>query len=71
MKVLQEICNLDVEGDGLQFDGTSVTAEQIILDANYQGVRVLLYGYLGTARIRIQIDIGFSDIITPGSDESD
>lgn len=67
VKVFQEICNLRVEEDGLWFDSSSVTAEPIALDADYQGVRVQLYGHLDTARIRVQVDIGFSDVITPGS----
>jgi len=65
-KVFQDICKVKVEDDGLQFDDSSITVEQITVDADYQGVRVQLYGYLGTARIRIQVDIGFSDVITPG-----
>ena len=65
-KVFRDICKAKVEDDGLRFDDSSITAEQITVDADYQGVRVQLYGYLGTARIRVQVDIGFSDVITPG-----
>jgi len=65
-KVFQDICKAKVEDDGLRFDDSSITAEQITVDADYQGVRVQLCGYLGTARIQVQVDIGFSDIITPG-----
>jgi len=65
-KVFRDICKAKVEDDGLQFDDSSITAEQITVDADYQGVRVQLYGYLGTAKIRVQVDIGFSDVITPG-----
>ncbi|ARN57339.1 nucleotidyl transferase AbiEii/AbiGii toxin family protein [Sedimentisphaera salicampi] len=65
INVFQDICKVKVENDGVRFDDSSVTAEQITVDADYQGVRVQLYGYLGTARIRVQVDIGFSDVITP------
>ncbi len=68
VKIFQDICNQKTEDDGLRFDDSSIVAEQITLDADYQGVRVLLYGYLDTARIRIQVDIGFSDVITPDSE---
>jgi predicted nucleotidyltransferase component of viral defense system len=71
VKIFQEICDLQVEGDGLIFESASVAAEQITVDADYQGVRVQLYGYLDTARIRVQVDIGFSDVITPASEISD
>jgi len=69
--VFREICCLEVEDDGLRFDNTTISAEQITLDADYQGVRVQLYGYLDTARIRIQVDVGFSDVVTQGPDMSD
>ncbi|OXU14652.1 nucleotidyl transferase AbiEii/AbiGii toxin family protein [Sedimentisphaera salicampi] len=65
INVFQDICKVKVENDGVRFDDSSVTAEQITVDADYQGVRVQLFGYLGTARIRVQVDIGFSDVITP------
>ena len=71
IKVFQEICNVNVEDDGMRFKSSSVTAEQIALDADYQGVRVQLYGYISTARIRVQVDIGFSDVVTPGPEISD
>lgn len=69
LKVFKEICEIDVAEDGIRFDSSSVTSEQITVDADYQGVRVWLYGHLGTARVRIQIDIGFSDVITPGPEK--
>src|SRR5205085_807412 len=34
-------------------------------DEDYEGVRVLLQARLGVARISLQIDIGFGDVITP------
>ena len=71
INVFQDICKVKVENDGIRFDDSSVTAEQITVDADYQGVRVQLYGYLGTARIRVQVDIGFSDVITPGPERYD
>jgi hypothetical protein len=71
VKIFQEICNLQVEEDGLRFESAGVAAEPITVDADYQGVRVQLCGYLDTARIRVQVDIGFSDVITPGSEVSD
>jgi len=70
-KVFRDICKVKVEDDGMRFDDSSVTAEQITVDADYQGVRVQLYGYLDTARIRVQVDIGFSDVITPGPERYD
>lgn len=51
--------------DGLRFDTESVQVEQITEDAEYEGVRVRFLGHLGTARIAMQIDIGFGDAVFP------
>lgn len=71
VKVFQDICDVECESDGLIFYKSSVTAEQISVDAEYQGVRVRLNGNLENARIRIQVDLGFSDVIVPGPEVFD
>ena len=63
--IFKEICNTAVEDDGLPFDAESVRAERITEDADYQGIRVNFLCYLKNARIPIQIDLGFGDIMTP------
>lgn len=65
--VIADVCRTPVEGDGLVFDANSVTTERIAEDADYEGVRAKFHGRLGNTRIAMQIDIGFSDVITPGS----
>jgi len=67
--VIAEVCQAPVEDDGLVFDANNVTTERIAEDADYEGVRAKFHGRLGNTRIAMQIDIGFSDIITPGSVE--
>jgi hypothetical protein len=52
--------------DGVRFDPESVTVESIREDDRYGGIRVHLDAYLGQARDRIQIDVGFGDAVTPG-----
>ncbi len=69
--VVKDICMQAVDPDGLVFDPESVSAERIVEDADYAGVRVLLRGTLGTARIAMQIDIGCGDVIVPGSEMTD
>lgn len=71
MAIFKEICNVEVEDDGLRFDPATVTAEQITEDADYEGIRVKFIGFLENARIPIQIDLGFGDAITPGPIEAD
>lgn len=63
---MQDVCGVDVEADGMSFDATAVTAARIAEDAPYEGVRVRIRGGLGNARISLQIDIGFGDVIVPG-----
>ena len=41
-KIFQEICNVEVEDDGIVFDPTSVKAERIKEDEDYEGIRVNL-----------------------------
>ena len=62
---IAEICSATVDRDGLVFDPQSVVTEPIAEDADYQGVRVRFQGHLGNMKIPMQVDIGFSDIMTP------
>jgi hypothetical protein len=60
-----EICALPANEDGIVFDLDSIRGERIATDAEYDGVRIRLVGHLENARINIQIDIGFGDVIVP------
>jgi Nucleotidyl transferase AbiEii toxin, Type IV TA system len=71
VQVFKEICETNVEDDGLRFDAATVTTEPITEDADYQGIRVKFVGYLENARIPIQIDLGFGDVITPAPLETE
>ena len=64
-EIFRECCNIDIEGDGLVFNPDSVEAEEIREQEAYDGIRVKVQGTLGNARITIQIDLGFGDVITP------
>ena len=67
--VFREVVVVGVEDDGLVFDATSVVAVRIKEDADYEGVRVTLDAKLGTAKVGVQIDIGFGDAVTPSAVE--
>jgi hypothetical protein len=69
--IFKEICEANVDEDGLRFDAGTVTAERITEDADYEGLRVKFVGYLENARIPIQIDLGFGDVITPAPIETE
>jgi predicted nucleotidyltransferase component of viral defense system len=51
--------------DGCQFHADSVTIAAIRAEDEYGGQRVTLSGHLGNARLRIQVDIGIGDRVTP------
>lgn len=65
------ICSTAVPDDGVTFDIEGLTAAPIREDLEYGGVRVQTYAVIDGARIPIQVDIGFGDIITPGPVEVD
>ena len=68
---IRDILTVDVETDGLAFDPDSIQAERITEDADYEGIRIRFLGALGSARINMQIDIGFGDVVYPKPEESD
>lgn len=64
------VCNApDHEPDGIAFDAETVKAIRIKEDADYEGVRVTFTARLGNARIPMQIDVGFNDIVTPAPEQ--
>ncbi|MBX9787509.1 MAG: nucleotidyl transferase AbiEii/AbiGii toxin family protein [Pirellulales bacterium] len=67
--IFTELCTLTVTDDGLRFLAETVTAEQIKPDEEYQGIRVQLECRLENARIRLQVDIGYGDVVTPQAGE--
>ncbi len=62
---IQEICEQPAPEDGLRFAAETVVGERIIEAADYEGVRVRFTAYLGKARIPMQVDIGFGDLVAP------
>ena len=62
---IMEICQSEVEPDGLVFDTESLTIEEIREGFDYDGYRVKITVYLGNVRIPIQVDIAFGDAISP------
>jgi len=62
--IFQEIASIPCE-DGICFDPSSITVDEIRKNTGYVGARVILSGELAKARCKIQIDIGFGDAVTP------
>lgn len=62
---ITEICSVAAEPDGIEFNARTVQITRIREDADYEGVRAKFSALLAGARIRMQIDIGFGDVIVP------
>ncbi len=62
--VFQSLCAMEVD-DGVQFDVASVRVGTIRKEARYGGVRVDIQATLDSARIALQVDVGFGDAVTP------
>ncbi len=59
------LCDMAVADDGLVLHADSVRVDRIRDVMQYGGMRVALLGELAGARIPIQADVGFGDVVTP------
>ncbi len=60
-----ELCRVETPQDGITFQAESVKVSRIAEDADYEGVRVRFHATLARARVPMQIDIAFGDVIVP------
>jgi predicted nucleotidyltransferase component of viral defense system len=69
--IFKEICQQTYQDDFIQFDATNITTEEIIKNANYNGIRVKIKASFTEGNINqtISVDIGFGDIVTPAAIE--
>ena len=67
--VFREIMTMEVEADGLEFVEESLRGARIREDQEYEGVRLQFELRLASARVPVQVDIGFGDAITPAAEE--
>jgi predicted nucleotidyltransferase component of viral defense system len=59
------LCTAQVEADGLEFDAASLRVAPIRAEDAYGGQRVTLVARLGSARLRVQVDVGAGDAVIP------
>ena len=64
-KVIQEMCTIEVSDDGMFYLANTVQVLRLKEGEEYQGARVTFVGKLTEAKIAMQIDIGFGDVVTP------
>lgn len=63
--LLAQVCAVPVEPDGLEFQPASIRVVPIRPEAQYRGLRATLQALLGKARLRVQLDVGLGDAVTP------
>jgi hypothetical protein len=68
-EVFREICNTNVEPDGLDFMADTVRGNLINETQKYMGVRIKLRTFFSDTRTRddLQIDVGYGNVITPSA----
>ncbi len=65
--VVRDIVATSVADDGLIFDLSTLRVQAIREDNRHGGMRATLQAHLAGARIPIQIDVGFGDVVTPAA----
>jgi hypothetical protein len=66
VEIIRQCLAVEAPDDGVSFDTKSVKGDPITLDKKYHGVRIRVYGRLGNARLSLQLDFGFGDVVVPG-----
>ncbi|MDB4306252.1 nucleotidyl transferase AbiEii/AbiGii toxin family protein [bacterium] len=64
-QIFRELCELEVESDGVVFVADTVRGRMIREQAAYDGIRINLDALIGKAVIQLQIDVGFGDAVVP------
>lgn len=66
LEIFRNICARSVADDGLRFDTGNVLVEPSSGDRTRRALRVRTSARLASAIIKVQIDVGFGDAVTPG-----
>lgn len=64
-RIFREVCAVEVEPDAMAYLGDSIRIAAIRPEDAYGGKRVTLQSRLGPARLRVQVDVGIGDAVTP------
>jgi predicted nucleotidyltransferase component of viral defense system len=64
-RVIEDICRVDVEDDGITYHADSIELGPIRENQEYDGYRVEITVSLGQARFKLWMDIGFGDDVAP------
>lgn len=68
-QAFRDVCAVRVPDDGVAFRPDTLRAAAVRAGDEYNGVRLTLDAVIAGARLPIQVDIGYGDAVTPGSQE--
>jgi predicted nucleotidyltransferase component of viral defense system len=68
-RLFEEIWQAPAPADGLELEPGSVRGEEIRETQEYGGIRIRMTARLASARIALQVDVGFGDAVTPAAAE--
>lgn len=69
LAVFKDVLATLVEDDGVRFDASTLEVGQIREGQEYGGIRAEILARIASAQVRLQVDIGFGDAITPAAVE--
>ncbi len=64
-RIFTDVCNVDVEPDGLEYLPSSIRIAPIRPEDAYGGLRATIQARLGRARLHVQVDVGIGDAVVP------
>lgn len=65
LRIFRDVCAVEVEPDGMTYPGESITLADIRPEDVYGGKRLTVRAQLGSARLRVQVDVGLGDAVSP------
>jgi hypothetical protein len=65
LQTARDVCAIGVEPDAMTYLPDSIRVAAIRPEDAYGGKRVTLESRLGPARLRVQVDVGIGDVVTP------
>jgi predicted nucleotidyltransferase component of viral defense system len=63
--IFTDVFALELDDDGVRFDLDTLVVGPIREDQEYAGIRLAIVARVTAAQVRLQIDVGFGDAITP------
>jgi len=63
--IFTELCAIEAAEDGVVYQADTIRIQPIREETAYGGRRVQLLAQLGSARLRVQVDVGIGDAVTP------